>query len=238
MKNLNLNNQTSKQDDNFDTLDLEVLGPITELAVDTANSLVDGLDHYQDDVKELISSIEYESRDGFWANADNRGGLLIRLLTTVGELVGSGNHMGFNDSAIKEIERQYGVGLEYALEGFKVDHADDIKGIPLDRLNYHDLYELGRGDLAEKLSELESESNNGDNESIMIEIRMMYHGEDRWSVSAVINTEGPYHRQSISWAKEIKCEHGKEFEVKTSDLRKTVARLMASELGITLERGN
>jgi hypothetical protein len=164
--------------------------------------------------EESIDSIECHSRDGFIPHSYNRGGLDYNNFTDLMSYWGGGYSVT-HKAAQKEIERQIDYSLECALESFKDSHAEEIKDIPADKLNYHDLYEMGLGSLAEKLSECESESLSDDSSSIMLSIRFMFHGVDdegnySASVSCAVNTEAPYHRQSISWAPNVFCEGASE----------------------------
>lgn len=167
----------------------------------------------QDD--ECIEEVECRHCDGFIPFDHNRGGLEYNNFTDLNAYFGGGyscNHKG----AAKEIERQIAYGLECALEYFQKDYAAELKGIPKKKHNYHDLYELNRSDLAEKLSEYEMD-NLGSESSIMHSFRFLYHGcvngVHSASISAAINTEGPYYRSHISWAPGVFCEGAKEIEI-------------------------
>jgi hypothetical protein len=175
-----------------------------------------GPDCYKLD-EDAIELIECHSRSGFIPHSWNKGGLDYNNFT---DLMGywGGGYSVTHKAAQKEIERQIDYSLECALESFKDSHSEEIKGIPADKLNYHDLYEMGLGNLAEKLSTCESESLSDEQSSIMHSIRFMFHGVDddgnySASVSCAVNTEGPYHRQSISWAPAIFCEGASEVEI-------------------------
>jgi hypothetical protein len=128
--------------------------------------------------------------------------------------------------ANKRAEDAYLQNEEYARERL----AEEFKqlGIPEAKQNYHDLYELGHGSLAERFDETVREYSSED--TIMLEVRIMYHGIDESglhsaSVSAAVNWESPYHRSSISWMPGFKCEDSKEVEVEFRNLREAKAKL-------------
>lgn len=143
-----------------------------------------------------MEEIECVSRSGFIAATHNCGGWTYRNFTDVNGIIGSGRQFASNE-ANKEIQRQYDYNLKCVLEEMK------LKEMPEDE------------DTREKVYEAMIDPDSTD--SIMIEVRIMYHGvnEDgkhEASVSAAVNWEGPYHRSSISWSK-YKCESAKEIDV-------------------------
>lgn len=151
-------------------------------------------------VRGEVEQIEHKSRDGFISSND--GGYQSNSFSDVGMLVG----MGLGDLPSKAqdaIQKQYEYGLEMALETFKKDYADEIKDIPEDKLNYHDLYDMDKGDLAEKLSNLESEMNGDEQSTVMFQIRVMFHNNGpenlSFTVQGAINWEAPYHRPKGQW---------------------------------------
>lgn len=180
---------------------------------------------------ECIDAIECRSRDGFIPPNHNCGGYVFQNFTTVQGIVGSGCYPASKE-AHKQIDKQYDQACEYAKEWFSGKYGAELKakGIPEDKWNYHDLYELGEGPLAERLSEAEHENAGEDSSSIMVEVRIMYHGVGEngvhmASVSAAVNWEGPYHRSHISWMPGFKCEHAKEVEVEFKTLKQAKTRL-------------
>ena len=123
--------------------------------------------------------------------------------------------------AADDIQRQIDVGLQFAREGFFEKYEAELKTLEIesaDDVSYHDLEGKGRSDLAEEFSEYERENLSDDSSSIMYQVRFMYHGTDEKgnhtaSVSCAVNTEGPYHRSSISWMPGVFCEGAKEVEI-------------------------
>jgi len=143
-----------------------------------------------------VEQIEHKSRSGFISSND--GGYEANGFTTVGYLMGTGHAGSLPDKAEKKVNELYEIELQNALDAFKEKYAKEIEGIPEDKLNYHDLYEMGKTDLAEKLSELESEQNTDDQSKVMFQLRAMFHnnGPDNMSftIQGVVNWEAPYHR--------------------------------------------
>ena len=188
--------------------------------------------------EDLFEEIECVSRSGFFAFDSNRGGLRARQFTDVYGLEGSGTSVS-HEGAQKEIKRQIAYAYECAREAFfKVNSAKlialGIKSVTDEKLNYHDLYEMKQGTLAEELSEYERENMSGDDSSIMFETRFLYHGADEnglhsASVSCAVNTEGPYHRSHIPWSPGVFCEGAKEIEITwktTAGLKKSLAKAL------------
>jgi hypothetical protein len=140
-------------------------------------------------------SIEHKSRSGFISSND--GGYRQTAFTTIGNIENSGNgHLP--KKAAKAISKQFEENCKYALEDFKEQYADKLKDIPETKLHYAGLYDLGHGDLAEALSELEREHNEDDHSSVMFELLVMFHNEGKddlsFTVQGAVNWEAPYHR--------------------------------------------
>lgn len=189
-----------------------------------------------------VESIECKRRDGFIPSSANHGGIMIRGFTDLAHFDSTGEQVA-HEGARAEIERQIKYSLECAMEGFKEKYGDELKalGVTDDQINYHDLYELETktknkrfSSLAEELSQYEHENMNDDQSSIMYEVRFMYHGKEDGkhvaSVSCAVNTEGPYHRSSISWAPGVFCEGTKETEIEWSnqtELKKVLKKALA-----------
>lgn len=108
-------------------------------------------------------------------------------------LTGSGSIGNLPDKAEAAITKQYEYGLEIALERFKEDYKETA-GIPEDKINYNDLYEMGKSDLAEKLSEMENDENSDDQSTVMFLVRAMFEAPNSMTVQVVCNWEAPYHR--------------------------------------------
>lgn len=167
---------------------------------------------------DALESIECKGRSGFIPHSWNKGGFQYNNFTDLMAYWGGG-YSCKHPAAKIEIERQIDYGLDSAIENFRANN--DLKlndlGVTKEQTNYHDLYELGHGELAEELSSYENENLSGES-SIMHTLRFMYHGKDdkglhAASVSAAINTEGPYHRSHISWAPNVFCEGASEVEI-------------------------
>ena len=172
---------------------------------------------------ECLEPVECRSRDGFIPFGHNKGGLLYINFT---DLMGywGGGYTPSHAGAASEIERQIDFNLNAAQDYILVEYNDifKMKNVSPNDVNYHALHETKDKELikiAEELSESEHENLSDENSSIMHEFRFMYHGVNdkgvhEASVSAALNTEGPYHRSSISWAPNVFCEGSKEIEIK------------------------
>lgn len=185
---------------------------------DTTNDVV-----YAD--RDRLESIECESRSGFIPFDHNKGGVEIKEFTDLFGILGSGNYPN-NKGARKEIERQIDYSLNELADN-TFEHFKDLlesKGLTAKNCYYHQMQELVEkhkelSEVVKYIEDGESEVLGSDSSSIMYDMRFMYHGVDkngvhRASVSAAVNTEGPYHRSHISWAPEVFCEGVKEVEIK------------------------
>lgn len=185
---------------------------------------------YKDD-ESCLESIECERRDGFIPNSYNHGGLIYRNFTDLMEYFGSGFKV-FHEEVAEDIQKQ----IDYAFETIRQDIFEDHKNlclrnnIDVDNCDYWSLQQFVEtsnnltheekkelNQMLNDIQEMESERLSGDDSSIMHELRFMYHGKENGlhsaSVSAAINTEAPYHRSSISWAKDVFCEGSNEVEI-------------------------
>jgi hypothetical protein len=177
-----------------------------------------------------IEEIEHKSRSGFISHND--GGYQGNGFTTIGYMVGSGIQGNLPDKAETEIQKFYDMGLEQALEQFKEEYKDEIKDIPEDKLNYHDLYEIGKGNLAEKLSELESENNTDDQSTVMFSLIAMYNnggsdGVHTFTIQGVVNWEAPYHRNKSQFEDYYEAEVDFTEEDIKKDLNGVVEKVKA-----------
>jgi hypothetical protein len=142
-----------------------------------------------------LEEIEYKSRDGFWSWTN--GGFQLRKLFLVSSIHGSGYRFGIKE-ADDMIEKFVQNAYDYAKEEF-VKSNPEYAGKEFD---YHSLYAEGKGDLAEKLSEMEMEYMADD--QIMVEFGVYFYdadnyhsaikGKDSIYMYAVINWETPYFR--------------------------------------------
>ena len=185
--------------------------------------------------EEALSEVECHARDGFRPFSHNRGGVQARGFQDLMNIFGSGC---YPKAARKVIEDE----IDYNLKALAKDTFEQFKEIlePLklkpEDCRYHVLDDLieKHPQLKEQLRTVqraiedgECEALTGDENSVMYEIRFMYHGVEKGihsaSISVVVNTEAPYFRSSISWMPSLKCEHGKEVEItwKTANGLKT-----------------
>ena len=207
----------------FESLPEAIQTIVRDLILDAAGNK-GGPECYKRD-EDAIESIECQVRSGFIPFDHNRGGLVYQNFTDLSAYWGGGYSCNHKDAA-KDIERQIEYSLKMAADAtydrFKAFF--DAAKIPKSKINYCDLVELQENSNSDTYDEIvsyiqdaETECLSGDYSSIMHEIRFMYHGEEngihRASVSAAVNTEGPYHRSHISWAPGVFCEGSKEVEI-------------------------
>ena len=185
-----------------------------------------------------VEQIEYMARDGFSPFSHNHGGITINQFTDLQGIVGSGMYPS-HKGARADIELQYNYNIELVAEQVFEEFEDLLK--KHDILNsgpcqYHDIQDRidqGAKDLKpvlRRIEDLECKYLSGEQSSIMYEVQFMYHGTDEngvhmASVSCAVNTEGPYHRRSISWAKDVFCEGAKELEVEWRTLKELKTKL-------------
>lgn len=142
---------------------------------------------------------EHKSMSGFIPYTN--GGFVGQGFTYLGYLNSSGKR--FSDQKANTIlddsvENLYNMAKEQFLSN-NPDLDSDV--------DYNSLYEDGQGDLAEELSEIESEYLY--EESVMLELGIYYYnpsndknphvGEEGFYVYSVINFESPYHRNISKW---------------------------------------
>ena len=142
--------------------------------------------------------VESKSRDGFIPYTN--GGYSSKWFEYINTLSASGASLP-TSVLDKEMQRQVDYVYELAMDRFVEENEELVKEIGEDKVNYHDLYELGYGDEAESLSEMESDM--GD-DSILMEVEAMYYaphnergidGKNTIRLSGSVNLEAPYHRR-------------------------------------------
>jgi hypothetical protein len=218
----------------FDALPKGTQELVKDLILEAAQDR-DGPEGWKPD-DEAIEEIECRSRDGFIPHSFNCGGLEYSNFT---DLMGywSGGYSVAHKGAAKEIERQIDYMFKLLRENTfeKFNEVLTAKNLKEDDCNYHTIQELvDKGDTELKnvlryIEDNECEYLGVEDCSIMHSIRFMYHGTidgvHYASVSAAVNTEGPYHRSHISWAPSVFCEGAKEVEIKWTNQRELKARL-------------
>ena len=127
-----------------------------------------------------LSEICHESYDGFIPFTN--GGIDFMASLRLSDCEGSGTFPN-NEKVTAELERAVSYGYEQAREAFIAANYNELKKTFVvayldnnsDRVNYHTLYEMGRGSLAETLSEFEMEYND---DTFFIQHRAMFYSED------------------------------------------------------------
>ncbi len=144
------------------------------------------------------SEVERDHISGFAPWTD--GGWTATGYSSVSYLESTGKTLP-SKKLTKLLEKSVNHAYELAREAVKADHPE-ISGLSDDDINYNHLYELGHGDVAEELSEKESDYMA---DTIMFEVGAYYYspsndrndfeGEHSMYVYGVINMESPYHRR-------------------------------------------
>lgn len=217
----NMTKRTKQFDGYFESLPVGTQNIVRELILEAAADR-NGPDGWKPE-EECIEDIECHSRDGFIAFDSNRGGLTYHNFTDLGEYWGGGYKVA-HKAANTEIQRQIDYNFKCLAESTfkKFEELLVSKNITEVACNYHTISELidagikGLEEVRQYIEEGETEVLGGEC-SIMHEFRFLYHGDEAGihsaSVSAAVNTEGPYHRSSIAWAPKVFCEGSKEVEI-------------------------
>ncbi len=167
------------------------------------------------------SEIEHESRDGFIPYTD--GGWSLMVMNTLSSMRGSGET--YAEPANTELENAIDYSLECVVGDFINDNLEELASIYEDIgedaetlrevVSYHDLYDKGEGELAEKLSEIEDTYLSEGGEFWLV-LRASYYsaenyrnesGEDEIYFHAGVNTDFQYGRDKglvITFDKTVK----------------------------------
>lgn len=142
--------------------------------------------------------VEHVSRDGFIPFTD--GGWECRGFSRVDD------SYSFPKKIADIIENTIEYAFQYSKEELIRKHPE-LKSIEDDKINYHDLYEMGKGDLAEEMSEMENDYLS--DEDIMFSVGAFYYAPDNSHsdlknkhcvyVWGVFNAEAPYFRRYDKW---------------------------------------
>lgn len=191
------------------------------------DEIVSDFELYPDKPEEFMDRVEHESRDGFIPHTN--GGWEARAFSSLSYIFGTGKMPG-DKKTDEYLNKLYNYSMDVAKEQFIDDNLDAVAAIYkstdkkalFDKIDYNDLYEKKHGDLAEKLSEYESEATSDDQSSVMFHIGAFYYGpeptfgkhyrpmkkgketkmiytpdpgkEHELYVFGAINWEAPYHR--------------------------------------------
>jgi hypothetical protein len=157
-----------------------------------------------------VDTVEHMSRDGFIPFTN--GGFDIMLPTELAHVWGSGNGPS-NEAISKQLDEIIESSQQLALESFVYENKSvfeeifpdaDLNNPTFDLINYHDLYDMGHGALAEKLSEYEYDylSEGG---TLWYQFRVLYYsadnsrnesGDDEILFMAGVNLDLEYGRDS------------------------------------------
>lgn len=183
-----------------------------------------------------VENIECKSRSGFIPFSHNKGGLEINGFTDLMSLWGSGTNVS-HKKAQAEIDRQIDYHFKCVAESTYANFKEilDAEGLTENDCNYHTMQEIAETnkDFEPVLRYIEDAEAGDSEDTIMFSVRFMYHGNENGihtaSVSAAVNTEGPYHRSHISWSPKTFCEGAEEVEIefKTfAQLKKELAKAL------------
>lgn len=131
---------------------------------DTVQEFLEKIENYWEtyggDEPQLLQS---GNSPGFWNHTD--GGYQGESIASLDNFVSSGGYpsnKGFRKKVDEHEVFAYKDALKSFIDGYKSELAainiDPNKPKDLEKINYHDLYEAGHGNLAESLSEIESET--------------------------------------------------------------------------------
>jgi len=141
-----------------------------------------------------LKEVEHEPRSGFIPFQE--GGWEYKIFIPLIKYFGTGMEFS-NDVANNKVQEMIDYNQEIAMKEIKQKYSKELENISDDKINYTDLYEMGLGDIAEELSDLESDFIYED--SIMIMVRCFFEEENNnFYVVSVINWESPYFRQGAS----------------------------------------
>lgn len=214
---------------NFEKLDENSL--LNEIVKNAVSEAFDNISTKYELNATKVEEVECRSRDGFWSHND--GGWSAQGFSDISMLTGSGKTSTLPEEARKKIEEFELANYKYALDDFKSQNKEKLEELNLadEDLNYHRLYELKQGPLAEKLSELESAHNSDENSSIMFQVEaFLSRGEENgmrtMNVTVAVNWEAPYHRsgKANEWRVQESFEFNNEFTLK-SQLIATLKKL-------------
>lgn len=167
-----------------------------------------------------VEEIECRSRDGFIRASHNFGGFDATLFTDVAHCYGSGS-----GPDLAEIDRQVNQAFAEAITWFKDQKFIGLEHLTDDEITYHNLYDLGRGDLAEKLSEVEREWMDS---PVWWGVRAMYEGKANGIHTLMIYASGNVDHYHGAFGKGSETKGTWTVTFKTaSGLRRQLQRLKA-----------
>jgi hypothetical protein len=106
----------------------------------------------EDEINEDNFELEWQSRSGFWSHVNGAFGLIGH--TTANDMLSSGKYPGSLHKKLSEISAEC---TKDAIAEVKVAFPGELKDVPDDKIDYHNLYQMNLPRVAEHLSELESD---------------------------------------------------------------------------------
>ncbi len=169
--------------------------------------------------KPKLEDIECRSRDGFSRAGHNFGGFDLEYMADVLSCHGSGC-----GPDLKEIDRQVDQSYKEAIAWFKDQKFIGVEHLKDDEITYANLHEIGRGELADKLDEIEREWQNS---PVWWGVRAMYEGVDAKGVHTLqlyVSGNVCEYYGAHGKGSEQKAEFGVRFKT-PSGLKRQLARL-------------
>lgn len=169
--------------------------------------LTDNFDAYEEP-----EAFECRSRDGYIPHYWNKGGLRIYNRRSLSEFQFGDNPISLETDVETKVNDYIIADQKAVLEFFKDQYAKELKSIPDKKISYDGLDKLGKHDLAYKLSEMQDDSLNEDENSTFHEVRVMFDGFKKFTVDVMFRfSDAPYHRT---------CDQCKTYTIETLDIRK------------------
>jgi hypothetical protein len=106
----------------------------------------------EDEIDSSNLELDWKSRNGFWSHVNGAFGLIGH--TTANDMLSSGKYPGQLYKKLREISDEC---MRDAVEEVKRGFPGELKNVPDEKINYHDLYQMNLPRVAEHLSELESD---------------------------------------------------------------------------------
>ena len=165
-----------------------------------------------------VEDIECRRRDGFIPHSWNRGGIEAHRHEDLGYFWGGGYSVGVK-AAQKVIDKWTDIALKDAKESFIEKYAEVLSDleVPNDKVDFHGLRELGHIQLSEEFGEYENEHLYGEYSSTLHTVRILYNGDNKWTVAVLHRiSDAPYHRT---------CDGFKEWKFTASTVKQLTSKL-------------
>lgn len=222
---------------NFEKLDENQ--QLNQLVRNAVESVFNAIDENFETYSKRIDEVECRSRDGFISSND--GGWSAHSFIDLGSVVHERGFPKLNEAIQTKLNSIHEQGLKDALEDFISHHKDELKAlkVPKKKINYRDLCDLNRGDLAEDLSETERLYTSDENSSVMFQLEAFINRRDSRDetrsihIACTVNWEAPYHRRGKNnefFAQEdIEFESAEDLKAKLIPALKKIVKKIISQ---------